>query len=318
MVLRAASALPLEQEAHEEALSYLKEEVYRYQNWEGAKVVINAGDVTERILESSTTGESLTIWIDTAFSRALDVKEPTDTANSIRVKIRKEVPTFFLWLFGIGHVTIEETEQVETMPYTMMTIVSDIAGATKFGTLCGRREEGRSFARSSWIQCNEEDPSNIYITVDDAIRASLDDTTSKDLTDIITRMKMSIALLNSASGEYERSRATHVMLIITDRSPTTVPDDELQGQECWRENLWIGTESEDEEYQKAADCAMHYAKLAAENNIFIAIVSAGSLIDRNLMQEMTALGQHCWIPTLDELKGFSYEYFLYGGPRFVE
>lgn len=310
--LRATTFLPLEQEAHEAVLAFLKEEVYSDQNWEEVQVIINAGDVTERIIGSSEIDRPLIIWIDTSFARISDAKESINTANSIRVKIRREVPTNFLWLFGIRQISIEDTAQAKTALTIMMTVVSDISGSTKIGTLCENYER-------EWTRCNESDFHNVYETVGDAIRANLDDTTNGNLANIVTGMKRSIAMFSSASGEYEQSRAVHVILIITDKTPNGVPDDEIQGRECWQEDLWAGADSENESHRKAADCAIHYARKAAENNTIIEIISVGSEVDQDLMQEIPIIGKHQWVPTVDKLEEFDYEQFLFGiGPRIVE
>ncbi len=315
--LSTTTFLPFEHEAHEEVLRFLREEGYSHQNWEEVKVVINNEDVTEQISESAKISRPLIIWIDTSFSRLTDVQEPINTANKIRVKIRQEVPTIFLWLFGIKQVSIEDTVQAEQFSNIMMTVVSDIFGSAKLGVLCsyyGRKGDG---VVDNWTQCDGRSSQNIYHTVDDAIRATLDDPTNENLTGVVAGMKRSIALFNSASGEYKRSRAIHIMFIITDRTPNVIFEGEIKGQECWRENLWIA-ESEDKGHREAADCAIYYGKMAAEKNISTYIISMGSQVDKDLMQKITIMDSHYWISSAAKLKEFPYEYILYGtGPRIM-
>jgi len=313
--LKAANFLPREEEAHEVVLAFLEEAAYGDQNWEEVEVIINAEDVTEQILELSERTKSLTIWIDTSFSRISDTAEAINTANSIRVSIRKEVPTIFLWLFGVRRIWIEDTAEVKGQLNIMMTVVSDISGSAKIGTLCGNFR-GINLMAYNWSQCNERDTPNIYETVDDAIRANLA-TDGSLTTDIITGMRASIAMFGSASGEYEHSRALHRILIITDRTPNVVPDDEVEGRECWQEDLWISADSEDENHSKAADCAIYYTEMAAENNILIWVINVGDQVDQKLMQEIA--DGYRWLLAVDELKEFHYEHFLFGtGPRLVE
>jgi hypothetical protein len=318
----AGNELPSEYVAHERALTYLREYLADRQSWGKTRVVTNAGDSTQVISGPLEVDAVWAIWIDTAFSRDLSANEPINTANRMRLTVREKVPTIFLRWAGVKQISIETSAEVQTFPNQTITVVSDVANSMKFISLCFGCWKENCVYRRCWTLCSVEDATKNCCTEElgSLVLANLDQVQANDITNVVDGMKKGIAASSSETGSLKQSRATHVMILVADKSPNVPPDDEPQGQECWRENLWAGDERRNEKEQRAADCAVYYARKAEANGIFIYTVSLGSHADQDLMAKIASItgGHHRWASTPGELDEILSGFFYSGGSRIAQ
>jgi len=131
--LAAVSELPLEIAAHDRAKVYLQENGYDH----------TEGNVRLVIDDAAISGPSdedalITIWLDTAYSRdtALPPGQQMDTADRIRVRVRRQVPMHFMQFIGFNHVPVEASAEAENISNVDTVIVYDKSGSMEFDTLC--------------------------------------------------------------------------------------------------------------------------------------------------------------------------------------
>lgn len=302
--LLGAYELPIEKAAHQRALMYLQERMHNDESWEKAKIIIDAIDSTEVVSSVSKPETTLTIWIDTKYSRVPNIKDSINTANQIKVRIRKEVSTTFLRFVGINSIPVENSAEAQNTQELSLAIVTDISGSTTLKMLC----------RGCWIDdCNYIDCWTRYGAEDTGICAKgivsnvILDNSNKDVTKnprhMINGLEMAIIMLSSVSGRCSQPRANQVILLITDRSPTFMSNDGLQEHNCWEDNLWTGN-TQTEEDQRAADCAIYYAKEAKEQGIVIYTFSLDELVNKELMTAIAneTGGYHWWNLKFVELR----------------
>jgi len=130
--LAAASELPLEPAAHLRALAYLQDNGYDF-SLDETQVATNtyqSGSYT------ADPGGETTIWIDTAYARDPDSEEPVNTANRIRIRVRRQVPVYFLQFIGRGSLPVEAVAEAENISRVDTVIVYDKSGSMEFDTLC--------------------------------------------------------------------------------------------------------------------------------------------------------------------------------------
>ena len=130
--LAGASDLPLEGGAHTRALVYLQENGYDYTDVGNVQLFIN--DPEHPPAEDVHTN----IWIDTDYSRdtSLPVPQQVDTADRIRVRVRRDVFMTFMQFIGFRYVSVEATAEAENISNIDTAIVYDRSGSMEFDTLC--------------------------------------------------------------------------------------------------------------------------------------------------------------------------------------
>ena len=127
--LAAATELPLESAAQARALVYLQENEYNHEA-DGVQLAVDTyhnGEYAE------DPGGDTTIWVDTEYSQ--DAGQ-ADTANRIRVRVRKQVPMNFMQFMGFPTLPAEATATAENISNIDTVIVYDKSGSMEFDTLC--------------------------------------------------------------------------------------------------------------------------------------------------------------------------------------
>jgi hypothetical protein len=133
--LAAAPELPTKEAAHMRALIYLQGNGYDY---EAADTKLAVDTYTKDGKYPVDPGGETTIWIDTAYAQESgaggEVLE--DTANRIKVRVRRQVFMTFMQFVGFSHFPVEATAEAENINRVDTTIVYDRSGSMEYNTLC--------------------------------------------------------------------------------------------------------------------------------------------------------------------------------------
>lgn len=132
--LAAAPELPAADAAHQRALVYLQVNGYDYQ----------AADTEWARDEYQGEGEyghdpggMTTIWTDTEFAE--EERGEKNSANRIRVRVRRKVPTYFMQLVfpeAFKYLSVEASAEAENVTHIDAAIVYDKSSSMEFQTLC--------------------------------------------------------------------------------------------------------------------------------------------------------------------------------------
>jgi len=132
--LAAASELPLESAAHLRALAYLQDNGYNFQ-FESTEFYANtyhSGIYTPTVESDAKT----VIWIDTEYSQDHTADDPANTANRIRVRVRRQVPMTFLQFVGFKSFPVEAAAEAANVNRIDTVIVYDESGSMEYNTIC--------------------------------------------------------------------------------------------------------------------------------------------------------------------------------------
>ncbi len=130
--LAAASELPLESAAHDRALVYLQDNGYDYEATD-TEVAYDTYDTASGSYPFDPGGGT-TIWIDTAYAQ--DPGQGLDSADRIRVRVRRQVWMTFMQFVGFRHFPVEATAEAENISNIDTVLVYDRSGSMEFDTLC--------------------------------------------------------------------------------------------------------------------------------------------------------------------------------------
>lgn len=149
--LAAASELPLEEASHIRALVYLQENGYDYSVVDDVRLVIDGAPISGPSEEDALT----IIWIETSYSRdaSLPPAQQVNTADRIRVTVKREVPMHFMQFIGFSSIPVKASAEAENISNIDTVIVYDKSGSMEYDTLC----------YGCWEQSDEQYPGgNIY------------------------------------------------------------------------------------------------------------------------------------------------------------
>jgi hypothetical protein len=130
--LAGASELPLEGPAQTRALVYLQENGYDY-TADNVAVFLN-GPTDPPGLEVPTT--TVTIWVDTAYSREGGERGPINTSDRIQVRVQQQIFMTFMQFIGFRHVPVEATAEAENISSIDTVIVYDKSSSMEYDTVC--------------------------------------------------------------------------------------------------------------------------------------------------------------------------------------
>jgi Flp pilus assembly protein TadG len=150
--LAAVSDLPMEDAAHQRALTYLQDNGYDHTKHDvllGVDTFTSTTGGGVYAWEPSVPSDvSTVIWVDTKYSRDTASPNPEDTASRIRVRVMRMVPTFFLQFLGFDRLPAEAMAEAENINRIDSVIVYDDSASMEFNTVC--------------YGCWEPDPNEMY------------------------------------------------------------------------------------------------------------------------------------------------------------